>query len=160
MAAVTLPRLGILSNLDEESLQALTGYGMSHPVPEGGALINQGAEQTRLFIVIAGTLEVVAKADQKEIHLASLEAGDCFGEVSIFQPAAASATVRCKTPSHVWYMDADQMQTFIQERPFGGAALLWGINTVLSQRLQQTNQMIRSNNIVPGFLSIRASRKS
>jgi CRP/FNR family cyclic AMP-dependent transcriptional regulator len=159
MASASLPRLGILTHLDEESLQALTGYGMSTPIPADGVLINEGADQKRLFIVISGALEVVAKADDKQVHLAKLEPGDCFGEVSIFQPAPASATVRSTAPSQVWYMDSDQMQAFIHDRPSGGAALLWGITTILSQRLQQTNQIVKSHNIVPGFLSIRSKRR-
>jgi CRP/FNR family transcriptional regulator, cyclic AMP receptor protein len=160
MASASMPRLGILTHLDEESIEALAGYGMSHPIPAGSVVINEGAEQKRLFIVMSGALEVTAKAQDKQVHLANLEAGDCFGEISIFQLAPASATVRSLAASQIWYLDSDQLQTFIRDQPFGAAALLWGINTVLSQRLQQANQMIKSHNIVPGFLSVRSKNKS
>lgn len=160
MADIVLPRQGPLVYLDEEALAILSGYGVHHTFPKDSLIIRQNEQQLNLYIVISGRLEVFTNVglSTREIRLAELGSGDCFGEVAIFEPGTASATVRALEDSLLWYLDVDSLQIFLQQYPHAGCGLILGINTVLSQRLQQANKLIKSSQIVPGFLSVRSRR--
>lgn len=158
MAEITLPRMGPLVYLDEEALTVLSGYGVSHVFPKGTEIIRQDERQLNLYIVLTGRLEVITTVNRREVRLAELSYGDCFGEVAIFEPGTASATVRALEDSQLWYLDVDNLQTFLQEYPHAGCGLILGVNTILSQRLQQANKLIKTSQIVPGFLSVRSRR--
>lgn len=158
MVEITLPRMGPLVYLDEEALAVLSGYGVSHVFPQGTEIIRQDERQINLYIVLTGRLEVITTVNRREVRLAELSNGDCFGEVAIFEPGTASATVRALEDSLLWYLDVDNLQTFLQEYPHAGCGLILGVNTILSQRLQQANKLIKTSQIVPGFLSVRSRR--
>jgi CRP/FNR family transcriptional regulator, cyclic AMP receptor protein len=158
MADIVLPRRGPLAYLEEEVLALLSGYGVSHLFAKDSVIIRQDERQINLYIVISGRLEVFAPAEGRDIPLAQLEPGDCIGEVAIFEPGDASASVRALEDSRLWYLDAGNLQSFLAQYPHAGCGLLLGINAILSQRLQQANKQIKSSQIVPGFLSVRARR--
>jgi CRP-like cAMP-binding protein len=151
-----LRRAGILLHCDEESIRSLESFGVVEKIPEGQVIIREGAHQNRLYIISSGAVDVFAQtADVNQaVPLAQLVPGDCFGEVSIFAPGPASATAKAATLSVVWSITNDKLEAFMLQNPFAGAALVWGVNTVLSRRLQAANELIRTGEITPGFVSI------
>jgi CRP/FNR family cyclic AMP-dependent transcriptional regulator len=160
MADSILPRMGILSFLDDEFRELLTGYGAVTSTNSGDVVIQEGATQTHLYVVTAGIYAVTTKAAGRDVQLDSVEPGDCFGEVSLFQPGPASATVTSVQSGQLWYMEADHLQQFLFDAPHAGCALILGINTILSRRLKRANAVIRANEIVPSFLSVRARKRT
>lgn len=159
MATTQLPPEGILSNLDEESLVVLSSYGIEHPFNPGDIIIRQGDEQQCLFVVVDGSLQVFTLVNDAEVVLAEIGPGESLGELSIFEPGPASATVRALSPGILWYMDVDRLQAYLEEQPQAACALIMGINQLISRRLRHANETIKSNQIVPGFLSVRARKK-
>ncbi|MCE0496528.1 MAG: cyclic nucleotide-binding domain-containing protein [Methylacidiphilales bacterium] len=160
MADFILPRTGILSFLDDEFRELLTSYGIIRETKAGELIIQETTPQTHLYVVITGVYAVSTKAGERDVKLDTVEAGDCFGEVSLFQPGPASATVTCAQAGRLWCMEAAQLQQFLFDAPQAGCALILGINTLLSRRLKRSNAVIRANEIVPAFLSVRSHRRS
>ncbi len=151
----TLKREGILISMEEEWLTTLANYGEVQPFQPYEILIQQGDMNDRLYIILDGTLEVFLKPDNAEVKLADIVHGECFGEISIFEPAPASATVRGVTNGHVWSMNVDHLQQFMDHHPLEGCALLLGVNQQLSRRLRTINETIRKHKLPPSFISIR-----
>jgi CRP-like cAMP-binding protein len=85
--------------------------------------------------------------------------GDCLGEVAIFHPDRASATATSEKEGRLWSIEVDSLQAFLLDWPNYGCAALLGINIILSRRLKRANAVIRSNEIVPGFLSVRSQKR-
>ncbi|MEM1060566.1 MAG: cyclic nucleotide-binding domain-containing protein [Verrucomicrobiota bacterium] len=141
-------------------MAALEGFGTTRPFQPGEVLISEAQPQTSFFIVLEGALEVVSDQNGREIKLSDLGVGDCFGEVAIFEPGVASATVRAAGAGSVWTQDAHQLQEFLAANPFPGSGLLLGINLVLSERVLHSNEIIKASSISPSFLSIRGKLKS
>jgi CRP/FNR family cyclic AMP-dependent transcriptional regulator len=160
MADFTLPRTGILSFLDDEFRELLIGYGAVKATNVGEVVIQEGAPQTHLYVVSMGVYAVTTKAAGRDVQLDSVEPGDCFGEVSLFQPGPASATVTSVQAGQLWYMESAHLQQFLFDAPHAGCALILGINTILSRRLKRANAVIRANEIVPSFLSVRARKRA
>jgi CRP-like cAMP-binding protein len=160
MSQVTLPRIGILAFMDDESRQALASYGTLITTESGRVLIREGDVNTHLYIVLSGVFNISTEASGSEVHLDTVGKGDCLGEVSIFNPDKASATVKSLQMGQLWSIDVGRLQSFLLDWPAYGCAALLGINIMLSRRLKRANGVIRFNQIVPGFLSVRAKTRT
>lgn len=160
MSQFILPRTGILSYMDDEFREQLTGYGSILSTSANQTIIEQGKPQNHLYIVLNGSFKVTMNANNRDVHLDTVELGDCFGEVSLFQPDMASATVTSEETGQLWCMDVDHLQQFLLDWPHASCALILGINTILSRRLKRANGVIKANEIVPSFLSVRARKRA
>ncbi len=145
--------------MDDESRQQFATYGRLISTGSGEVLIREGDVNTHLYIVLSGTFNITTQAPGHEVHLDTVGAGDCLGEVSIFNPDRASATVTSLRDGRLWLIDADSLQAFLLDWPDYGCAALLGIDIILSRRLKRANTVIRSNEIVPGFLSVRSQKR-
>jgi len=148
--------VGILCNISPQDLETLKFYGVFGEFGPGEIVVEQGVQQTCLFIVISGILEVMITGQAKDVKLGEIGPGDCIGEVSIFEPGTASASVRVVETSVLWSLDVQSLQTYFEQLPVAGGQLMLGIAQLLSKRLRQANQTILSNQIVPVHLSVRA----
>jgi CRP/FNR family transcriptional regulator, cyclic AMP receptor protein len=159
MSSFILPRTGILSFMDDEAREQLTTYGTIATTQAGQVIIEENKPQRCLYIIISGVFNVTTATRGHEIHLDAAAAGDCVGEVALFEPGVASATVISRDSGRLWYMDEAHLQQYLLDWPFSGCALLLGVNTMLSRRLKRANGVIKSNSILPGFLSVRNRRR-
>ncbi len=150
-----LPRTGIFSNMDDEMRQQVITYGSVLNTNPGQPLVTQGKPQKHFYVVLGGTFEVTTDGPLSPIKLETVSVGDCFGEINLFDPGLASANVVSAEYGMIWFTDAVMFQLFLFEHEIAGCALLLGINTLLSRRLKSSNQVVRNNQIIPSFLSIR-----
>ena len=157
---VILDRVGILSYMDEESRQCFASYGRVISTEAGQVLIKAGEVNCHLYIVLTGTFRITTQIKGSKVHLDDVGPGDCLGEVAICHPDKASATVICVEAGQLWSIEAQALQTFLDEWPGCGCAAILGINVMLSRRLRRANDVIRANNIVPRFLSVRAQKRT
>jgi CRP-like cAMP-binding protein len=159
MSPIILPRIGILAFMDDESREQLAEYGTIIDTEPGRVLIREGDVNTHLYIVLNGIFNITTEAPGTEVHLDTVSKGDCLGEVSIFNPDKASATVKSLQVGQLWSIDVDRLQSFLLDHPDFGCAALLGINIMLSRRLKRANGVIRFNQIVPGFLNVRVKTR-
>ena len=159
MSEFFLPRTGILAFMDDESRERFVTYGEAQQISPGQIVINEGEANLNLYIVLSGSFKISTAATGQEVHLDNVGPGDCLGEVAVFQPGPTSATVTCTEPAVLWHIDVNHLQQFLTDWPHAGCAAILGINTILSRRLKRANATIRSNQILPTFLSVRAKKR-
>ncbi len=159
MPNVILPRIGILAFMDDDYRKALAGYGRELATEPKQVLLTEGVESRTLYVVLTGMFVVSVKTAGGESTLDTVGAGDCLGEVAVFQPGVASATVTSADAGQLWSIDVEHLQQFLIEWPHPGCAAVLGVNTILSRRLKRANAVIRSNQIVPTFLSVRSKKR-
>jgi len=155
-----LPRSGILSFMDDHAREQFGSYGSVLTTTPGQVLMREGEVNKHLYVVLAGTYSILGEVSGQEVLLDTVGVGDCLGEVAIFNPDKASATVKSLHHGRLWAIDADALQDFLYQWPDYGCAALLGIDIILSRRLRRTNEVIRHNEIVPGFLSVRAKKRA
>ena len=136
----TLPTFSWIGHLKEDDRDLLSSYGEFFPGHPGNVIIEEGAMQTEVVVVISGKLEVHAKQDDgTEILLAQVGPGETLGEISLFHPGPAAATVTAVEFSQLWRIaDADLIH-FMEENPGAGNVLLRTLASILAQRLRQMN---------------------
>lgn len=103
---------------------------------DGETVIRQGESGNSMYVVQAGRVEVLQHADSgTEQHLAFLEAGDFFGEMSVFEKERRSATVRACGDSRVLKIDKKTLLDRIREDPLLAVNLL----KTMSHRIRDLN---------------------
>jgi CRP/FNR family cyclic AMP-dependent transcriptional regulator len=148
---------GILSFMDSEALEALKYHGTFGEYGPGEVIINEGERQYSLWVVLSGKLEVYVATSGKEVKIAEVSDGDCLGEVSIFEPGEASASVRVMETAVLWNLEVDQLQRFFEKLPVSGGQLMLGVAQLLSRRLRAANQQMLQSQLTPKHLSVRSA---
>ncbi len=92
--------------LSEEVLARATGRLQTVKFEKGDVIIRQGDEADRFYIIVDGKVSVVRLTDDdKEVELATLGAGDVFGEMGILTETRRNADVRTCTDVEVLALD-------------------------------------------------------
>jgi CRP-like cAMP-binding protein len=137
-----LPPIGFVAEISDEDRRLLSGHGEFLPVHPDTNLIVEGEDQNSLYFIITGRLHVVTEDEGRRVLLGRLGPGELVGEVNVFDPQKASATVSALEFSQVWRMDRDAVEELIQASPGAAARLLLHISTQLSRRLRETNEKV------------------
>lgn len=132
----------LLANFAPEELSLLSSFGDSRSYAEDDVVIRQGDDNRCLYLVLKGRLEVLQDVDGFNKKVATLEAGDSMGEVSIFDPGPASATVRAAGEAEVWLITEESIDRLHSANPKVAYRLLSRITTCLSKRLRQMNDKV------------------
>ena len=106
---------------------------------DGEDIIRQGEPGDSMYVVQGGRVEVVQTSKKGgEQHLAFLEAGNFFGEMSVFEKEVRSATVRSAGEARVLKIDKKTLLTRIREDPLLAVNLL----KTMSHRIRDLNTEI------------------
>lgn len=139
---VALPEMGFATDFDEEERTQLGGFGDFLTLNEGDVLIEEGQPQNALFLIIMGNFHVQTEATGRPVLLGSMKAGDTVGEVNIFDPGIASASVVSRSIGEVWKIDRSRLEQFLEAHPRSAARFLVNVSTQLSKRLRKTNEKV------------------
>lgn len=132
----------LLANFNANELSLLSSFGDSRSYQKDDVVISQGDDNDHLYLVLKGKLEVLQEVDGADHVVAMLEAGDSMGEVSIFDPGPASATVRAGSEAEVWLIKRDSLDSLHSASPKVAYRLLSRITTCLSKRLRDMNDKL------------------
>ncbi|MBT7959596.1 MAG: cyclic nucleotide-binding domain-containing protein [Akkermansiaceae bacterium] len=137
-----LPAMGLIAGLEEDDRLFLSGYGDFLPVQEGQVLIEEGNEQKALYFVISGVLHVHTDKEDKRTLIARVQQGESLGEINIFDPGTASASVTAQSFSQVWKATREDLEAFIEAYPEAGIKLLIALVAELSRRIRHVNDKL------------------
>ncbi len=128
--------------MDADDRALLGNYGEFLPAQAGQLLIQAGEDQEYLYLVISGLLHVTIIADGRVKLVARVEAGETLGEVNVFDPEKASATVTAQEFSQVWKANRADIDEFVKAYPRAGNTLISGIITVMCRRIRGMNEKL------------------
>lgn len=87
----------LFQSLDGETRVIVASRFAHEQAAPGAVLIAEGALGRGLFLVLTGEVDVTRRAEGATVHLATLGAGEVFGEISVIEGAPAAATVTART---------------------------------------------------------------
>lgn len=137
-----IPALGIVASLEDEDRRLLSNYGDFLPVQPGQTIIEEGKPQDSLYFVISGLLHVTTKVNESPHLVARIEPGESLGEINVFDPGLASASVVARAFSQVWRANRDDIDSFVAAYPQAGNRLLAGLLACMSQRIRRMNEKL------------------
>ena len=80
--------------------------------------------------------------DGREKLITRIEAGETLGEVNLFDPAVASASVTAQEFSQIWKANRADIEAFVETYPKAGCDLLSGILAGMSRRIRNMNERL------------------
>jgi small-conductance mechanosensitive channel/CRP-like cAMP-binding protein len=83
----------------------------------GERVIQEGAEGDSMFVLLRGAAQVSVSKNGSSIPVASLGAGDCFGEMSLLTGERRTATVRAESDCYVMEISKPVMADVIRDSP-------------------------------------------
>lgn len=140
-----LPGIGFLADVSSEHRGFLACFGRFLRPQSGDVLIKEGEAQDSLYLILSGTLHVMAEVDGRQILLASFGQGESLGEVNLFDPATASATAIMRSPGVVWVLSRAELGTFLDSDPQAGVEVSKGLLKMLAHRIRSMNEKLASS---------------
>lgn len=126
-----------LDGLPEETLRQLMGNGFIMEVPEGQLITREGHVERELYIVLAGSVEVVRGSRV----IARLGAGQVFGEMAFFRDEGKRwASVRALRTCRIVTLRRKWMDELGKSNPAGAQAILFNLAKVLAERAAHADQ--------------------
>ena len=147
-SAVTLKpgsmrRVKILAGMTDEQLRRFIDFMELQPVRQWTEVVNQGSPGDAMYLVLEGEVRVRMMIADKESILATLAAGEFFGEVSLFDHGPRSADVIANEESLLLKISAGAFQRLVNDAPDLAAPFLFAIGRTLIARIRADNKRFR-----------------
>jgi ATP-binding cassette subfamily B protein len=108
----------LFSQLDDEALTRIAGLLHAEQAGTGREVVHIGDPADRFYLIVSGELEVVVPdVAGGEQRLATLSAGDYFGEMGLLRDVPRNATVRATTGAHLLSLSRDSLGGLVAAMP-------------------------------------------
>jgi CRP/FNR family transcriptional regulator, cyclic AMP receptor protein len=118
-----LARVPMFASCAPEQLDELARLGEADAHVDGDVIIREGEAAECFYVISSGHAVVSRKGDR----VATLGAGDYFGELALFDPGPRSATVTADGATTVIALHRDQFRQALDDVPAIRDALLHGM---------------------------------
>jgi signal transduction histidine kinase len=134
-----------------EEAQQLIASGKARSFPTGAVVYEEGAVETRFYIILKGEVRVSKQITSEEVRLLNhLYTGDFFGEMALIHDTPRTATVTAVIPTEVLEINKDAFDQALQRSSTIAIAMIREV----SRRLRENDEMAISD------LQIKASELS
>jgi CRP/FNR family transcriptional regulator, cyclic AMP receptor protein len=125
----------LFHGIDAAGLEALAGRATQVEFPAGAVIARQGEIGTGFFVVIDGRVRVVRDGEV----VATLGAGDFFGELSVLDRQPRNAMVAAETATTCLALASWDFDAVLLDQPALTLAILRGV----AQRLREVSDSAR-----------------
>ena len=101
----------------------------------GEVLVREGQRGNELYVIVEGEADV----SRDGVSIASLKAGDYFGELAVLRPAPRTATVTATTEVELLIVTPRQLAILLADVPLFARKLLTGMATRLQEADAQSH---------------------
>jgi CRP/FNR family cyclic AMP-dependent transcriptional regulator len=136
-----LSNVPIFSELGDTELEKISRLGVRKKYKKGNIIVLEQELGAALFVIISGKVKVVrTDVDGREVILSIFGPGEFFGEMSLLDGQARSATVVSQVKSELLMIHRRDFLQLIQEFPQVAISLL----AELTMRLRKADTQIKS----------------
>jgi CRP-like cAMP-binding protein len=148
-APTLLEKHPLLVHLEPEQLAGLARAGEIESYNPGESIVVEGSLGDALFLILSGQVAVHKGAQT----FATLAGGEFFGEMSLVEPAARSASVSAMSATFLFRLPHDALRQLITDDSAAASVLLVQVVKTLSERLRRANQMLSSVDMLADWLA-------
>ena len=118
-----LKKVPFFKGIPAEEFRTVTERLRRRTAPAGDAIVKQGEGGQSLFLVARGVVRVSRQDGGITRDVATLMAGDFFGEMALLHGGARTATCRAVTPCALYELRRDDLQGIVETCPAMRGAL-------------------------------------
>ncbi|MDB6124000.1 MAG: cAMP-binding protein [Pedosphaera sp.] len=135
-----LRRVKILAGLSDEQLDRFVKFMEIIQVFQWTQIVKHGEHGDAMYLILEGELRVRIMVDGRETTLATLGAGEFFGEISLIDQGPRSADVFANYESTLLKVSASDFEKLTCEAPDLAAPILFAIGKTLTGRIRADNK--------------------
>lgn len=142
MASV-LAQVPIFEELSRKELQKIVGISYKRDYNEGEEIVREGQPSAGMYVIMRGEVKVTRRSDEGiEIKLATIGAGDFFGDVGLLENAPRTATITAIAQSQVIGLFRPELLQLIDRDPKLASKILFKLAQIVAVRLRVTNEKL------------------
>ncbi|MBW3602672.1 MAG: cyclic nucleotide-binding domain-containing protein [Actinobacteria bacterium] len=103
--------------LDDATLLQILGVSMNLAWSAGSVVFDKGAPAEALYVVLSGRVRIYDAGEDGEDDVATMEAGDYFGEHSLLRDTTHSKGARAIQDSELMVIPANSFRTLLDRDP-------------------------------------------
>ena len=139
MDSSQLRAVSFLRDLSDEELAAFANLLTTRALAPRERIIEEGAPVHSLYIIADGVVHIRRLAQKREMLLGRLGVGGFFGEINLFDPGVATASIYAMKQTQLGVVDYESLRHFMTSNPNTGYKMVSGMMTEMSRRLRQTS---------------------
>jgi CRP/FNR family transcriptional regulator, cyclic AMP receptor protein len=159
LSIAMLREIGLFGALSDSVLEHLARTLKTARVPAGETVFREEDTFAReMYVLLDGEMEVFKKSRRgREMRVAVLGPNDCFGEMSMIDMQARSATVRAIAPSRLLKVTAEDMDALYRSDLKSYTLIVLNIARDLSRRLRVTDGILAefAANVLDEYVAAR-----
>jgi CRP-like cAMP-binding protein len=139
-----LREIGLFGALSDDFLEHLTKTLTVRRVLVGETVFREGDPAREMYVVLDGEMEVLKRGTRRgrETRVAILGPNDCFGEMSLIDMQARSATVRALGSTRLLRISTEEMDALYRHDLKSYTLIVLNIARDLSRRLRVTDGLL------------------
>jgi CRP-like cAMP-binding protein len=146
MEIESLRAIPFLMNLSDGELNTFAALLETRAYKKGERILEEDAMPTSFHIVVDGTVHVRRRgADSRELLLARLGPGSFFGEINLFDPGLATASIYAMKDTHLAMISYDRFRVFMDENPRAGYQIASAILKEVARRMRTTDERLANS---------------
>ncbi|RPJ03068.1 MAG: hypothetical protein EHM39_00325, partial [Chloroflexi bacterium] len=118
----------------------------------GHVLFDEGSPSSTAYIVLEGELEVLKRAEDRQVLLGVVGKGELIGEMSLLQDRPRTATMRARTNTLLIEVDGQQFKDVLTTCP----AVSYGVLETVIARMGSNELRMRQNNAMEHWNELTA----
>lgn len=140
--AADLAGLPLFGGIPDDALASFADQAEVVSLEAGAILFRESEPARTLYVLHSGSLELVKRRDSDEVHLAHVQPGESFGEMSFIDMQPRSATVRATQPSILWMWPYAAFHQRYSKDSKCYTLLIMNMARELSRRLRRTDELL------------------
>jgi CRP-like cAMP-binding protein len=139
----TLRRVKVFAGLADEQLTRLVKYMELIEAKPFQQIVRHGTPGDAMFLILQGEVRVRMMVEGKESIIATLNSGDFFGEIALFDHGPRSADVITNTEAILLRFAAAAFEKVTRSEPELAAPFLLAMGKTLASRIRADNKRFR-----------------
>jgi CPA1 family monovalent cation:H+ antiporter len=128
-----LRKIPFFEGISEDEFGTIAAHLTPHTSPRGADIIRQGQQGASMFLIARGIAKVFVDSDDNQV--ATLYAGDFFGEAALLHEQPRNATARAATPCSLYELKKQDLDKICADYP----SIQKAVEAVDQQRLSVNN---------------------
>lgn len=137
-----LRTVSIFRYLSDDELRAVCELLTARTVKPRERIIEEGTPVGMFYIICTGVVHIRRLAQKREMLLGRLGVGGFFGEINLFDPGVATASIYAMKPTTLAFVDYETLRTFMTGNPATGYKIVSSMMTEMARRFRLTSDRL------------------
>lgn len=138
-----LKRIQLFKDLEPRQIELMLELFQKEDFSKGKNIVKEGEAGESLYIILSGKVRVTRAFDSETFVLTELDPYDFFGEMSLIDDFAASATVQTTEDTTIMKMTRQDFKTLVASNSELSSRLWEALARSLNSKIRKTGDLVK-----------------